>query len=241
MHQVLIGHSDIEMSPHHIEDKKATWRKRNNKEVKFFNKDANFEKGVSWYRSLFNDNKKLQGEATPDYITTELAHERMGKIIPNAKMIILLRDPVKRAYSAFNHHSQLTLTPEAAKAWGWPDSSGSFEDFLKTEEESGRPNSGVLRAGLYASKLKSLYRFYPKDQILILVSEKMRKDPETTFKKVFNFLEINEEKLNYHRKISNRKYPKPLAKETEKKLADYYKQPNEELFELLGYRIKEWE
>ncbi|MCP3851006.1 MAG: hypothetical protein GY694_12325, partial [Gammaproteobacteria bacterium] len=74
-----------------------------------------------------------------------------------------------------------------------------------------------------------------------LVSEKMRKDPETAFKKVFNFLEINEEKLNYHKKIHVRKYPKPLAKETKKKLADYYKQPNEELFELLGYRIKEWE
>ena len=71
----LRKHPDIEMSPNFISKFKAGGL--NKKEVEFFDNIGNWIKGINWYKSLFNNNGKLQGEATPDYISTKTAHKKI--------------------------------------------------------------------------------------------------------------------------------------------------------------------
>ncbi len=100
----LKEHPQIQMSPNFIG--KNSIGKINTKEVHFFDNPKQWGKGISWYKSLFNENSQLQGEATPDYVSDFNAHERMYKDVPNAKLIVILRNPIDRAYSAYNHQIQ---------------------------------------------------------------------------------------------------------------------------------------
>lgn len=73
------------------------------KELHFFDKDANYQKGIQEYLSNFQGNKStiIYGEATPFYIASRVACNRISQHFPNVKMIILLREPVDRAYSEY--------------------------------------------------------------------------------------------------------------------------------------------
>ena len=86
------------------------------KEIDFF--DRLYERGVNWYRVRFPgkaynffkhtaSNKKIfTGEATPRYVFHPLALQRIKKLIPDSKFIILLRNPIDRAYSHYNMNFQ---------------------------------------------------------------------------------------------------------------------------------------
>src|SRR5258708_35856410 len=73
------------------------------KEVNFFEQDANFERGPDWYRAQFLRARSGQrvGEATPAYMMVPRAAERMAALIPDARLIAILRNPVDRAYSLY--------------------------------------------------------------------------------------------------------------------------------------------
>ena len=72
------------------------------REVKFFN--DNFHRGLSWYRRIFAEGAgKVCGEKTPDYMRVRRHMQRIHKVVPQAKIIVLLRDPVARLVSEINH------------------------------------------------------------------------------------------------------------------------------------------
>ena len=70
------------------------------KEPHFF--DVYYDMGLDWYRSKLRSNKRIIGEKTPELIYVDLCAIRMKEICPNAKFILFLRDPVKRAFSSWN-------------------------------------------------------------------------------------------------------------------------------------------
>ena len=74
------------------------------KEVNFFSSDINFRNGLSWYEKQFPEflEKKLFYESTPEYLYYPFVPERIKAFNPYIKMIVLLREPVERAYSAWN-------------------------------------------------------------------------------------------------------------------------------------------
>jgi len=69
------------------------------KEVHYF--DSNYERGEQWYRRHFD--RHIAGEASPYYLFYPPAHDRMKALIPKAKVIAILRDPVERALSHYDH------------------------------------------------------------------------------------------------------------------------------------------
>jgi hypothetical protein len=89
------------------------------KEVHYF--DNNFHKGVSWYQAFFPlislrngyakilsiDNSHLTGEATPYYLFHPLTPKRIAGLLPQVKLIVILRNPVDRAYSHFLHATRM--------------------------------------------------------------------------------------------------------------------------------------
>ena len=98
------------------------------KEVHYF--DLNYARGATWYRSMFplaaglarerrGGRRVLVGEASPYYLFYPLAAERAGAVVPSAQLIVLLRDPVERAWSHYRHEVKAGREPlefEAALA-----------------------------------------------------------------------------------------------------------------------------
>jgi GR25 family glycosyltransferase involved in LPS biosynthesis len=226
----LKQHPNIEMSPNFI--KVNGKNKLSGKEVRFFASRLWSEKGIEWYTSCFNDNGKLQGEATPAYLVKPIAHRRMHKCVPNAKLIILLRDPVKRALSAYNHAVRVN------KGFWDVDVTASFEENIK-RSLANKPLL-FIETGKYIEHIEQLLTYYSREQILILISEEMRATPQQVYKQVFDFLGINSLDLEHNASINQHSYKQPLSDESVELLVNFYAPYNKRLFDFLGRKIDTW-
>ncbi|MBU1199708.1 MAG: sulfotransferase domain-containing protein [Nanoarchaeota archaeon] len=232
----LRQHKDIEMSPYFKPDPEES---KNTKEVHFFDYDKNWYKTKAWYKQLFNDNNKLQGEATPTYILFPESCKRMYKTVPNAKLIIVLRNPVTRAYSAFNHYNQGYKKNKNVKKWDWYLPGASFEENILAEKKD-KYKKGIARTGFYINQIKEILKYYPREQIHIIIAERMKKNMKKTYKEVYEFLGVKQFMQKFLRKIQTRRYKEPIKTSTANMLEKLYSPYNKKLFAFLGYKIKEW-
>lgn len=137
------------------------------------------------YETLFDaaPGGLLRGESTPFYLYDRGAHARMAWDVPDAKIIALLRDPVDRAYSNWNHlrSDGLERVP-------------SFLDALAAEDErvarGWAPFWHYRRLGRYAEQLRSLFDHYPREQVLLLRYRELVDDPAGTMSRVDAFLGV---------------------------------------------------
>ncbi|MGN2275040.1 sulfotransferase family protein [Priestia megaterium] len=207
------------------------------KEIHFF--DMNYDKGTSWYKSQFplllnSKENFITGEASPYYLFHPHAARRIHETVPQAKLIVLLRNPVERAYSQYKHFKI----------------KGSFEDAINREKERLEDerekmikdetyNKGFYRKysclsrGIYVDQLKIFVDYFGEDKILILKSEDLYKDPESTLNRVFEFLSLPQYKIKEF-PVYNKNYYEPLSDSMRKYLADYFKPHNQRLYEYLG-------
>ena len=211
--------------------------------------DSTFEtNSFGWYRSHFpfKFTKKIVGEIPGTYLNHPLAPYRIKQVIPNVKMINFLRNPVYRAYSAYNH----------AVIEGWEHS--SFEDALNSELEiieiketqSEKQLNNIdfvnymefsyLRHGLYAENLKEWFKIFPKEQFMHYSTEEL----DENFNKIMNelFTEFNIKNITLkkikHQHVGNFKGSyAPMKDSTKDFLIDFYKKHNQKLFELIGKKF----
>ncbi len=229
------------------------------KEVHFF--DDAFTKGIRWYRAQFPTTLQkyysehirrydfFTGEATPSYLFHPHAPKRIVQILPKVKLIVLLRNPVDRAYS----HYWLRTT--------LGDETSTFEDAIRAEQERivGEQEKllvdehyrdtyrrfSYLTRGMYVAQLQRWMSYYPREQFLILKSEDFYRDPGGVTKQVLQFIgvpaevvKISKEYKQYRlgRKTGYRNKEKPptLDPKIRKYLLDYFKPHNARLYQLLG-------
>ncbi|QTA90752.1 sulfotransferase domain-containing protein [Desulfonema magnum] len=201
------------------------------KEVHFFDNPGHFRKGMPWYRAHFpaaftQPGSFVTGEATPSYLCHPQVPERMYEAVPGVKLIVLLRNPVDRAYSQYHHrirHGTETLP---------------FELALKKEEHR---FSSYLARGMYADQLQRWMSIFLREQFLILSTEDFFRNPRKTLLKVTAFLELPD----WHPdpkmfKKYNSSHYSDMKPETRKYLADYFAPHNEKLYRYLGMDFK-WE
>jgi hypothetical protein len=138
------------------------------------------------YKSLFDEvkNEGAIGEASPSYIYNQKAAELIKKEIPNVKIIVVLRQPVERAYSNFLHAKRAGKEPE--------------NDFKKTfdlEKDRKIANWSPLyhykSKGFYFEQLQRYFNLFPKENIKILLFEDVVKTPMESTQKLFSFLEVD--------------------------------------------------
>ena len=223
------------------------------KEIDYF--DRLYNKKNNWYKVRFPTtfqkkyNEKflkrnfLTGEATPRYIMHPHALQRIKKTVPNAKFIVLLRNPIERAFSHYNMNVKNGYD------------SLSFENAVKNEQEriKGRYEKmaknpdyyswdydlfAYLDQGIYVEKLKRWMKVFPKEQFLIIQSEEFLENSSKIYYKVLNFLNLDKWEpdsftLYKKRKIINNKIPSDLRKY----LSDFFKPYNEELFNLINKKF----
>jgi hypothetical protein len=210
------------------------------KEVSFF--DRHWSRGEAWYRGNFPNVLRargdLVGEASPSYVFHPRAPQRVAQLVPDAKLIVLLRDPVDRAYSHYHHEVALGREPL------------SFEDALAAEDERTDGEEARLAAdpgyfshawwdytykarGRYAEQLERWLDVFPRDRLLILPSEELLGDPERTHAHVLEFLGAQPHRLDSYPRVFEREY-EPMAPETRESLAAEFAEPNRRLYGLLG-------
>jgi hypothetical protein len=199
-------------------------------EIHFFN--SNWRRGLDWYRQHFTHPEKLQGDRTPNYLSDTISHARMAATVPNAKLVITLRNPTDRAYSHWNHFNQIA---ERTERWGW-----TVMPFRDAIEQRHIPiMNAILDAGQYMTKINQLLTHYARDKIHILIAERLRASRETEYAALLRFLGLGPSTIPF-KDVHTRSYTQPLEAETREYLASYFADSNEELFEFLGDAIPEW-
>jgi Sulfotransferase domain len=208
------------------------------KEVSFF--DRHWWRGERWYRGQFplRSAGRLVGEASPSYLFHPLAPERVRSLLPDVRLIALLRDPVERAYSQYQHEVALGREPL------------SFEDALEAEEERTRGEVERLVAdprafsrdwwdhtyaarGLYAEQLERWLAVFPRNQLLVVATDELGEKPAETYAAVLSFLGVEPHALDDHPRVFDRDYA-PMRRETRAALAERFAEPNRRLERLLG-------
>lgn len=156
------------------------------KEVHFF--DLHFDEGVDWYAGHFPDaeGSTAVGEATPDYLYHATAVARIAATLPDVKLIVMLRNPVDRAYSHYWHNrSRGRETLE-------------FEDALAAEPErlaSGDEPRRIFSyadKGRYAGQLERVFVSVPRERVLVRTFEELERTPATVYADACRFLGIDD-------------------------------------------------
>ncbi len=194
--------------------------------------DYKWERGIDWYQSLFETDKGIIGEKTPNYLSYYDAHSRMHSVVPQAKLIILLRNPIDRAYSAWNHFNQI---PQKSSLWGWEISDFETAIFERDNEVHQR----LLFNGRYIDHIRHLLNYYSRNQMHFVISERLRANPHQEFEKVLNFIGANPYEIDFEN-THERSYESPMLDETRNKLSNFFEKYNQRLSDFLEEDIPEW-
>lgn len=126
---------------------------------------------------------QVKGEATPFYLHDLESHARIRALIPEARLIVLLRDPVDRAHSNWTHLWNAGLEPEA--------------DFLEAcLQEPARIRAGwaqfwhYVGLGQYGRQIEHLYRHFPREQVLLMRYRELKDSPAAALDRVCGFLGV---------------------------------------------------
>lgn len=205
------------------------------------------DKGDSWYRSHFHTKvyRRYQersvgvtvtGEASPYYMYAPTVPARMAQVAPDARLLVLLRDPVDRAYS----HYQERVNAGAESL--------TFEDALEAENRrlageaermSRDPNYysaahdyySYRDRGIYLPQLQRLHASYPQ-QVLVLRSEDLYTSPQAAFDTVCDFLGLDRRQLANPR-VHGALPRSPISTAIEDELTRFYAPHNDALYRYL--------
>ncbi len=218
------------------------------KEVHFF--DIYYKNGVEWYKSHFPTKiwkkfseiilKKtiLAGEATPYYLFHPHAPKRISEILPDIKLIVMLRNPVDRTYSHYQHEvrkgrEKLSFIEAVSR---------EKASFLEEKEKMARDEEYYsfnhhrffyLARGIYVEQLKTWMNLFSKDQLLIIRSEDFYSKTPSVLKRVFTFLNLPNWDLGEYPKFNPGNYEK-MDNSIRDLLTNYFRPYNQQLYEFLG-------
>jgi len=217
----------------------------------FFN--DNFHLGVNWYKSFFPTiftRNKIKSEfgnflafdVTTTYMEEESTANNVYQTKPNMKIIVILRNPVDRAYSQYH----LSLREKEEKR--------SFEDVIeenmnRLDKESHKRHeikpkfleekNNYLKKSLYAQQLRHWLKIFPRENILIIPTEEFESNQQAIYNKIFRFLDISQFEIKNTEKMEKGNYPQ-MKSETRSLLLDYFRSHNNELFKLIDKKF-DWE
>lgn len=216
--------------------------------------DTSYNQSDNWYFAHFPseaereahsekvESRAIVGEASPYYLFHPSVAERMARTIPNTKIIVLLRDPVKRAISHHLHmiwegHEPIVdldyaLDLERERLYGIDELLRSDEFFVSRPHQ----HYSYLARGHYALQLERLYSNFGRENVLVMCSETLIGDSKASLSKIQSFIGLEPDaSLDFGKRNASSKYePKP---ETVKRLADEYVESNKRLRDLVDIEI----
>lgn len=160
----------------HLQQHPGVWV-HERKELHYFDRPADEREPLEWYRAQFAEAPPglARGDLTPSYLARPWAAADIASVVPDARLIAILRNPVDRAYSYFQM--------QEAK---WC-SGATFEDVVRAELAGEPPpvtHARYLEEGRYATHLRRYLEHFDAEQLLVLLTEDLERDPAATYKQV---------------------------------------------------------
>ena len=243
-------------------------------EIHYYDVMSNFEKGPAWYARHFEAAPAgtLIGEKTPDYLWTvrNASHpvkhniaQKIHELTPDAKLIVVLRDPVARTRSAIGHFMRRR----------WLSPFDKPHDLLFGEKAHRGSTFGLIEASLYMKQISEFLKYFERSQIKVYIFEdQIRENIGATLNDIYAFLGVDPRlQPSQFRRARNKafnsryaliaNYYAPILEpgiaaidkllprselfemedETLHRLCDVFQEDNEALFEFLGRRVPAWD
>jgi hypothetical protein len=225
------------------------------KEVHFF--DSHFPEAQPWYRAHLPTARQYRrrakrlggrvvtGEASPTYLFHPLAPRRVRWVVPQVKLIVLLRDPVNRAYSHYQtgiRHDWEALSFEAALDREEQRLDGQIDALLMDERHHRsfpRYRWSYQAMGRYAEQLEAWFAHFPREQFLFVDNKDFDRDPDAVYRRVYDFLDIPYHPLPEKKRRVVGRYD-PMDPKTRQRLEQYFAPHNRRLADLLDLEL-EWD
>jgi hypothetical protein len=222
------------------------------KETRYFS--GNYGRGEDWYRAHFASRARhallsrrhgrppVGFEATPAYLFHPLAPERAARLVPGAKLVVLLRDPVERAWSHYHHvarrrREELSFTDAVAAE--------PARLALEAERLAADPLAetrllnryGYIAKGRYAEQIERWLQHYPRTQLLVLRTEDLFARPRMVLGDLYRFLGLPEwypAEFGNHSYVITTPSRSPVPEDVRERLGAEYAPHNRRLYELVG-------
>jgi hypothetical protein len=230
----------------HPQFRSATLR---TKGVHFF--DTRYEKGMAWYRAhyptgLYRAYFKarhradlITGEASPYYLFHPHVPYRIAKHLPQVKLIVMLRDPIERTYSQWQHELsrgfehmatfEEALDAESGRLAGEVERMEADPDYKSHNHQ----HHSYMARSRYADQLDVYRSLFPAGQILAVKAEDFFSDPAEEYARVLEFLGLKPFALSDYKKHNGYKRT-PMAAATRARLEEHFADSTARLEKLLG-------
>lgn len=204
------------------------------RETHFF--DDKNDDNITKYEKSFLSNKKIKGEKSPSYCYLRYAINNIYKYNPNMKLILLLREPISRAYSQYNM--------ELNRRKGYKKKS-YMDEFIKEKDIKLKDiienKDFYIVRGYYDEIIQYILSIFPKNNLYIGISEEIRENPNVEYNKIYSFLGARNIKIYQDLNTHISKYSSIIPKDLELMLYNIYNSHNEVLYKILGRKIDIWE
>ena len=203
------------------------------------------EYSIDWYNSLCSvcSPKAQCGDATPTYMFLDKAIKRVAQLQPQMQWILILRDPVSRAYSEYQMNVATRPTDSEFEQWLFGDNM-TFEEALELEKPKNPHQLGTrwsahqyLQRGEYMNQIEQILTRFNRSQLLVLISEEVRTSRNYT--PIYKFLNVSD--VPGDMPDSNVLAYEPMRTATRDRLREHFRPHNERLFAWLGRRVPAWE
>ena len=209
-------------------------------ELHFFDDEEIFSRQPADYDLLHGHfgpiaGSSVSGEVTPSYLYWSPAMERICTYNPKIKLVILLRNPIDRAFAHWNMQRFKNREPL------------DFLDALKEEPrriaqpftiESRR--FAYMARGFYSGQLERVFNFFPREQVKIVKFEDFRDLKQETLDPIFDFLGVNRLRVGRDKDRNVVPYGRAMNPEERKYLAEVFSAEIAKLEELLGWNLADW-
>lgn len=163
LHHYLAQHPQIEMSV--------------KKELRFFSHADNWARGTEWYSSHFGSDRPVRGESSPAYTQSRRFPEvpaRIHRVLPDARFIYLVRDPVERLLS----HYAFSVAKGRER--------GTLADAVRAAD------SRYVDCSMYYAQISRYFDYFDRSRILVVSSEDLRSQQRSTLARIFRFLAVDD-------------------------------------------------
>jgi hypothetical protein len=212
--------------------------------------DLEYHRGLDWYRSqcplqrtvsaaeASSGVRPLVAESSGYYFDHPLAPERCAATLPNARVIIMLRNPVDRAYSHYHDTQGKGFEPlsfedaidqEASRFEGIEDEFARDEHLYSLTHH----RQGYLSRGIYIHHVRRWMEAMSRENVLVLRSESFYSDTPAEYARTLRFLCLPEWKPTVFKKENAGKY-EPMPAKVRDRLAEFFAPYNEQLAEYTG-------
>jgi len=212
----------------------------NKKELHFFDNDENFmdtNPDYVRYHNYFSlkESHSIIGEATPIYMYWNQSIERIHSYNPNMRLIVILRNPIERAFSHWNmeRHRQR----ESRTFW---DAIKEEKKEIQSSVHKQHRTFSYLERGLYFKQIKNIYNYFKEDQLLIIRNEELRNDLNKVLQDISNFLSIKLFDKVETKNIHSRPYTSKLNEREGQLLTSFYNKDIKSLEALLEWDLSGW-